>query len=82
MNSARLFFPATASIRSAMPVGRRTTIGSTFKGGRPILAAVPDIGNSINRPLKAISLIDCITDIGYQGNISNGGRLWPRPNIH
>jgi hypothetical protein len=51
-----------------MPSGKRTSIGFTFIGGRPIRGALPDIGISVKAPPKAISLIDCITDIAYDFN--------------
>lgn len=64
MNSARLFGPATASIRSGMPSGSLTTVAFTPMSGRPLVST---FFNFIS--LKAISLIDTIPDIAYKRNI-------------
>lgn len=73
MNSARLFGPASSSMRCACASVRRTSVGFVadlaFSGGRPMRAVVADIGMSVNRSSKAISLIDLVSDIGYKGNI-------------
>lgn len=69
INSARRFFPAISSMRSAVPSGTRTRIGFTFIGGRPMRPVVADIGKFVNSFSKAISLIDVVSDIAYKGNI-------------
>jgi hypothetical protein len=58
MNSAMRFLPTSASILSRASIGRRTTVGFSCIGGRPMKII----------PLKAISVIDVsdnICDIGY-----------------
>lgn len=69
MNSARLFGPATASILSGTPAGSLTTVGLTPISGRPGPRSSTFFKKSL---LKAISLIDSITDIAYKGNIKHG----------
>src|SRR3569832_662234 len=59
----------TASMRLSMPSGRRTSIGFTFIGGRPMRGSVADTGYVIKSSQKAISLIDTIPDIAYGFNI-------------
>ncbi len=71
MNCARLFFPTSASMRSGTSAGSRTRIGVTFIGGLPIRRGLSDIGKRVKGRLlkiKAISLIDYITDIAYTFN--------------
>lgn len=62
----------TSSMRLSIPSGRRTSIGFTFIGGRPMRGSVADTGYAIKSSQKAISLIDTIPDIAYGCNISNG----------
>lgn len=73
MNSARLFGPASSSMRDACASVRRTSVGFVadlaLSGGRPMRAVVADIGMSVNSTSKAISLIDLVSDIAYKGNI-------------
>src|SRR3569832_1588067 len=58
----------TTSMRLSMPSGRRTSIGFTFIGGRPMRGSVADTGYVIKSSQKAISLIDTIPDIAYGFN--------------
>jgi hypothetical protein len=62
MNSAMRFLPTSASILSSASIGRRTTVGFSCIGGRPMKII----------PLKAISLIDEVSNICDIGYISKG----------
>lgn len=79
MNSARLFGPASSSMRAACASVSRTSTGFVadlaLSGGRPMRAVVADIGKSVNRTSKAISLIDYISDIAYNFNQERDWRL-------
>lgn len=54
---ARRFLPATASIRSSVPSGKRTMVTSSSLAFGTF-AVVTDIGSAVKTPSKAISLID------------------------